>query len=91
MSLDPLAWIDESLDQLKRQSLLRPPTTRQGRQTATITLDGCQYVNFSSNDYLGLADDPRIAVRHFAGHPSGWLGKRCQPARDRSSDTACKT
>lgn len=73
MSLDPLAWIDDALDQLEQQCLLRTVQSRQGRQTATIMLDGRQYVNFGSNDYLALADDARVTEAVTRGiYNEGW-------------------
>jgi 8-amino-7-oxononanoate synthase len=58
---DCLNWIDAELDALERQGLRRRLITREGHQSATISLDGREYGNFSANDYLGLAADPRIA------------------------------
>ncbi len=60
MSREPLAWIDDALARLEQSSLLRVASTRSGGPTATVVLDGTTYVNFSSNDYLGLATDDKI-------------------------------
>ncbi len=60
MTIDPLNWIDEELTQLDRDSLRRKLTIRGSAQTAQMVLDGQKYVNFGSNDYLGLAADPRL-------------------------------
>jgi len=70
---EPLGWIAEELAALKRRGLLRELTTRLGPQTARVPVEGAELVHFGSNDYLGLAADPRIgdavvdAVREF-----GW-------------------
>ena len=70
---DPLAWIDEALDELERQDLRRRLTTRGGAQSATITIDGRELVNFGSNDYLGLAADERLAIAaRNAAEREGW-------------------
>lgn len=61
MSFDCLKWIDDELPALEAKGLRRKLLSRSGRQTACIALDGWEYVNFSSNDYLGLAADPRLA------------------------------
>lgn len=58
---DPLAWIDDELAGLERAGLRRRLAERDGAQSATVSLDGCELVNFGSNDYLGLAADPRLA------------------------------
>jgi 8-amino-7-oxononanoate synthase len=70
---DPLAWIDEALDDLERQALRRMLAMRSGPQTAHITIDGRELINFGSNDYLGLASDPRLAeAARIAAEREGW-------------------
>jgi 8-amino-7-oxononanoate synthase len=56
----PLAWIDAELDTLDRQGLRRRLLTRSSVQAARVTIDGRELLNFGSNDYLGLAADPRL-------------------------------
>ena len=58
---DVLGWIDTELESLRRQGLGRQAVVRQGRQGAWIRLGGRRLINFGSNDYLGLAADPRLA------------------------------
>ena len=55
-----LDWIAEALDQLAAAGLERPQRTREGRQGATVDLDGRRLVNVGSNDYLGYAGDVRL-------------------------------
>ena len=50
----------EQLDALRDQSLYRQLREIGAAQGATIELDGRRLVNFASNDYLGLANDPRL-------------------------------
>ena len=57
---NPLGWIDGELADLDRQGLRRRLTDRVGAQGAVVRLDGRELVNFSTNDYLGLAADPRL-------------------------------
>ena len=47
----------------------RTRLTLESPQTAMITIDGQRYDNFCSNDYLGLANDPRLiaAAQSAAG------------------------
>lgn len=59
--MNPLSWIDDELASLERQQLRRRLSTRNGPQSARMTLDGRELINFGSNDYLALAADPRLA------------------------------
>jgi 8-amino-7-oxononanoate synthase len=58
----PLAWIDDELAALERQQLRRRLGLRGGPQAARLVIDGRELVNFGSNDYLGLAADPRLGL-----------------------------
>jgi len=49
------------LEALKRKSLYRLRRLLDGPQGPQIVADGQALLNFSSNDYLGLAADPRLA------------------------------
>lgn len=74
-SYNPLAWIEESLDELERAGLRRRLAVRSATQTARVVLDGRQLVNFGSNDYLGLAADERLVeAARVAGERDGWGG-----------------
>jgi 8-amino-7-oxononanoate synthase len=72
---DPLdSWLDDSLADLDRRSLRRTLSERHGPQRGDgIEIDGQSLVNFGSNDYLGLAADPRIAAAAKAAiDECGW-------------------
>ena len=58
---NPLGWIDQELDDLDQRDLRRRLTTRKGRQCVHLELDDWQGISFGSNDYLGLAAEPRLA------------------------------
>ena len=58
----PLDWIDDELAALESQDLLRRQFTHVGAAGATIEINGRPCINFGSNDYLGLAADPRVTV-----------------------------
>ncbi len=52
----PLEWITDELHRLEDEHLCRRLSLRQGVQNASrVNLDGCELLNFGSNDYLGLA------------------------------------
>jgi len=54
------SFIAEQLAQRKSQHLHRASTPISGKQSRHIFVDGKQYLNFSSNDYLGLASEPAL-------------------------------
>src|SRR5262245_60881116 len=71
---DPLAWLSEALADLDERDLRRSRAERHPRTRAgQIEIDGEWLVNFASNDYLGLANDPRVvaAVRYALDY-QGW-------------------
>ena len=65
--------IGEALRQLEAAGLLRRPRRVEGAQGPEIRLDGKPVICFCSNNYLGLADDPRLlaAARREEGFGSG--------------------
>lgn len=72
---DPLAWIDDALHELERRDLRRQHAVRNSTQSARVTIDGRELINFGSNDYLGLAADPRLAeAARRAAEREGWGG-----------------
>ena len=69
----PFDWIDDELRQLEESNLLRTRVIRSGELAASIVVDGQRYLNFGSNDYLGLAADPELkAAIEQAVRRGGW-------------------
>jgi glycine C-acetyltransferase len=58
--VDALSFLDQELQNLKEQGLYRVPRSLTGQQKAVSTYDGKNVVNLSSNNYLGLANHPRL-------------------------------
>ncbi|MDX1946477.1 MAG: 8-amino-7-oxononanoate synthase [Pirellulaceae bacterium] len=71
---DPLDWLNDALADLDRRGLRRKLASRASPQRGDrIEIDGQTLVNFGSNDYLGLASDPRIvAAARDALAQYGW-------------------
>ncbi len=62
----------EKLKALKQDMLFRQIKDRQGTIMPNISFDGAEYVNFASNDYLGLAS--AAALRDAAEHAIAEFG-----------------
>jgi glycine C-acetyltransferase len=55
-----LNWIQEEIDGLKTAGLYNRIRTLSSPQGAWLTVDGKRVLNFCSNNYLGLANDPHL-------------------------------
>lgn len=56
------ADLEARLDALREQRLFRTRRVIESPQDRTVIVDDRELLNFSSNDYLGLANDERIAA-----------------------------
>jgi glycine C-acetyltransferase len=57
---DALAWVEEELKGLKDAGLYNHIRTIASPQGAWLQIDGQRVLNFCSNNYLGLANHPRL-------------------------------
>ena len=55
-----LQWIQDELQALKEAGLYNRICTLSSAQGAWLTVDGNRVLNFCSNNYLGLANHPRL-------------------------------
>jgi glycine C-acetyltransferase len=69
-------WISQELDSLKQQGLYNTIRTLSSPQGAWLTVDGQHVLNFCSNNYLGLANHPKLvqavqdAVKQYGVGPA---------------------
>ncbi len=69
---DKLAWVSEELQALKDAGLYNNIRTLNSPQGAWLQVDGRRVLNFCSNNYLGLANHPRLLeAAHQAMHDFG--------------------
>ena len=59
---DRTAFLQEELEALRSQGLYTTIRRIDGPQGPWLTVDGRQVLNFCSNNYLGLADHPRLVA-----------------------------
>jgi glycine C-acetyltransferase len=57
---DPLAFLTEELDDLRRRHLYRPLRVMSSAQGPIVSVDEERQISLASNDYLGLTHHPRI-------------------------------
>ncbi len=60
MSETKIAWIHDEIAQLQAQGLFTHIRTLDSPQGAWLVVDGKRVLNFSSNNYLGLANHPKL-------------------------------
>lgn len=76
---DPYGWIARSLNTIHQANWHRSVKTITGRAGAVVELNGRPVINFASNDYLGLAGDPRViqaAIAATQTYGTGATGSR---------------
>ncbi len=56
--MNKLNFLDEALDGFKKRGLYRTLRTCSQFKSSKLVLEGIELINFSSNNYLGLAGDP---------------------------------
>ncbi|MDB9528801.1 8-amino-7-oxononanoate synthase [Oscillatoria sp. CS-180] len=72
-------WIDQALRTVHRANWHRTVQRLDGKAGPTMTYQGRQVLNFASNDYLGLAGDPRLseaAIAAIQTYGTGSTGSR---------------
>jgi glycine C-acetyltransferase len=57
---DPLAYLDNELEELRSKNLYRPLRVMTGPQAVHTTVEGKPVISLSSNNYLGLTTHPRL-------------------------------
>ena len=63
MRQDPLSFLGDELDALRKQGVYRRLRVLDGEQTAHASIDHTSVVNLSSNNYLGLTTHPELRER----------------------------
>src|SRR5512146_2286763 len=53
-------WIEQELESLRSQGLLANIRTVESPMDAHIVIDGPRVINLCANNYLGLANHPRL-------------------------------
>jgi glycine C-acetyltransferase len=59
----PMAFMNEELDRMKKEGLYGNIRTLESPQGAWVEIGGKRYLNLCSNNYLGLANDPRVCKK----------------------------
>lgn len=59
-NIHELKYLQESIQELKDQGVYRKLPILEGPNEAEVLLNGKKVINLSSNNYLGLANHPRL-------------------------------
>ena len=96
MFADRVAQLQRALDERAAQQLLRAPVTLEQYNGRVLTIAGQGYINFSGNDYLGLATEPQVlqafpdgASRYGAGSSGSPLVTGQHSVHQQLSDSLC--
>ena len=79
MSNDPYQWLDRAMQTIHKAAWYRSVKPLESPPGPTIQRDGRSLINFASNDYLGLANDPRLkqaAITAIQAWGTGSTGSR---------------
>jgi 8-amino-7-oxononanoate synthase len=77
---DPLSdLVNDALEHRRKASLNRRRTLLEPISPAHVEIDGHRYVNFSSNDYLGLSRHPAVVEATVAATNKGGVGAAASP------------
>ena len=67
------------LQERRDQSLYRQRITTAGPQQTVLRSQGQDYLCFTSNDYLGLANHPQLIAAMQSAAQDLWRRQRCLP------------
>lgn len=76
---NPYDWIDKALSTIHQANWYRSPKSITSPPGPVIEINGQSLINFASNDYLGLAIDPRLkeaAIQAIQDWGTGSTGSR---------------
>lgn len=79
MGTQAYQWLEKALGTIHRAHWHRQMQPLGGKAGPVMCLDGRKVINFASNDYLGLAGDPRLATAAIAAiqtYGTGSTGSR---------------
>lgn len=75
----PYDWIEQSLTTIHKAGWHRSVTAIESHPSAIVQIEGKSFLNFASNDYLGLAGDDRLIAAAIAAtqtYGTGSTGSR---------------
>ena len=93
--MSKIEWLQQEINGLKESGLYNNIRTLSSPQGAWLVVDGKKVLNFCSNNYLGLANHPKIAAAAKAAIdnrppaaliPSSVISESARDERQLSSD-----